>query len=120
MKGRLGNKVRIIHILESIEEIQDAVKGHTFDSFQNERILQMAVVKWFEIIGEAANHLTNELKEKHPDIKWRDIIGLRNVLVHEYFIIDYEAIWQAMSFLAELKKTLQAINLDLNDNFLTN
>jgi uncharacterized protein with HEPN domain len=93
MKSRLGDKVRIQHINDSIREIYSYTKDATFNSFQTNTMMQFAVVKQLEIIGEAANHLSEELKVLHRDIQWSEIIALRNVLIHEYFGIDVKLVW---------------------------
>src|ERR1700728_3598866 len=105
MKGNLGDAACISHILEYIDEIEAAIKGVTRENFNKDYVLRIAIVKWLEIIGEAANHITEETKDKSPKIEWFKIIGLRNIVVHEYFRIDYEIIWDAATnFLPELKK----------------
>ena len=121
MKGNQGDHTRIKHILDCIEEIEIAIASFTFESFCQNHVLRIAIVKWLEIIGEAANHITDETKNKCPDVEWQKMIGLRNIVIHEYFRIDYGIIWDAATnFLAQLKKEIQTINLNLNDNFLTN
>lgn len=105
MRGVLSDSARLQHILESIDEILAAVAGHTFDSFCNDHVLRIAIVKWLEIIGEAANHITEETKNKNSQIDWRRIVALRNIVVHEYFRIDYAIIWDASTNLVPQLKT---------------
>jgi len=94
MKGKIGDKQRLAHILESIEELESYTSGSTLDTFLQNSMMKFASVKQIEIIGEAANHISDEMKEKFSEIKWRQITGLRHVLVHEYFGIDSRLIWQ--------------------------
>lgn len=94
MKGKTGNKQRLIHILESIEEIEKYTAGETLENFMQNSMMKFASIKQIEIIGEAANHITEETKNKFSEIQWRQITGLRHVLVHEYFGIDSILIWQ--------------------------
>jgi uncharacterized protein with HEPN domain len=94
MKGKLGDKQRLIHILESIEEIEKYTAGENLENFMQNSMMKFASVKQIEIIGEAANHITEETKNKFSEIHWRQITGLRHVLVHEYFGIDSNLIWQ--------------------------
>lgn len=94
MKGKLGDKQRLIHILESIEEIEKYTAGENLENFMQNSMMKFASVKQIEIIGEAANHITEETKNKFSEIQWRQITGLRHVLVHEYFGIDSNLIWQ--------------------------
>lgn len=67
-----------------------------------------AVIRNFEIIGEAANRISAELKSANNQISWRRLIGLRNRVVHEYFGIDYEIVWQI------IKKDLNSLMIDIN------
>ena len=86
--------------------------GVTVESFSDDHVLRIAVVKWLEMIGEAANHITDETKNKYRDVEWQKIISLRNIVVHEYFRIDYRIIWDAATiFLIQLKKEISIINL---------
>ncbi|HEY2726600.1 MAG TPA: HepT-like ribonuclease domain-containing protein [Parafilimonas sp.] len=94
MRDEISNKVRLYHIIECADEIGEAIKNENFESFAANHVLRIAVVKWIEIIGEAAASITNEFKEEHNEINWRGIIGIRNVVVHEYFGIKYELIWE--------------------------
>lgn len=113
MKGIISDHARLSHIKECIDEIETALKGYDYDGFCNNHVLRIAIVKWLEIIGEATNHITNETKDKYPSIEWQKIIGLRNIVVHEYFRIDYNIIWDAAThFLGFMKKELETINLD--------
>lgn len=93
MKNDLGDEARLLHILDCIEEISIATNGLSQDEFEENHIVRIAVVKWLEIIGEAANHLSNEMKNSNSHIEWRYIIGLRNIVVHEYFGINFSTIW---------------------------
>ncbi len=94
MKGKIGDKQRLAHILESIEELESYTSGSTLDTFLQNSMMRFASVKQIEIIGEAANYISDETKEKFSEIQWRQITGLRHILVHEYFGIDSRLIWQ--------------------------
>jgi uncharacterized protein with HEPN domain len=59
-------------------------------------MLQLAIVKLLEVIGEACNQLSKELKEEHAEIEWGLIVGSRNILIHEYFSISYDIVWEAV------------------------
>ena len=111
MKGKIGDKQRLAHILESIEELESYTSGSTLDTFLQNSMMKFASVKQIEIIGEAANHISDETKEKFSEIQWRQITGLRHVLVHEYFGIDSRLIWQIIvddipSFKINIKEVL--------------
>jgi len=82
----------------------------TYEQFLNDSKTVDAVIRNFEIIGEAANRLSDEFKDKHPDIDWHKIRGFRNRIVHDYMGIDYSIVWQIRKkFLIELIEQLKAI-----------
>ena len=68
----------------------------TFSEFENGDLHQLAILKAVEIIGEAASRISEETKAEHPDIPWAEIIGLRNRLVHAYFAIQLDIVWQTV------------------------
>jgi uncharacterized protein with HEPN domain len=80
-------------ILDSAGAIVEYVKGLSMGELCNDRKTQSAVVREFEIIGEAVGKLSDELKRKHPEVEWQDIKDFRNLLTHEYFGIDMEIVW---------------------------
>ena len=94
MKGSIGDRQRLLHMLESISEIEKYIEGKSFDVFIENSMLRFASVKQIEIIGEAANHISEEVKNRFTDIQWRQITGLRHVIVHEYFGVDNRLVWQ--------------------------
>ena len=85
-------------MLQAAERIQEFLKNRTFDNFMTDNMLRAAVDRNLEIVGEAARRLSEEFKQEHPEIPWRQIIAQRNVLIHEYNDIDYKEIWQVVSF----------------------
>jgi uncharacterized protein with HEPN domain len=94
MRDEIGDKQRLIHILEAISEIESYIKSSSFDDFISNSMMRFASIKQIEIIGEASNFITDITKNKFSDIEWQKIIGLRHVLVHEYFGVDMTIIWQ--------------------------
>lgn len=100
---------RLRDIQEAIGRIeQQAAKGRS--AFERDELIQNWIVHHLQIIGEATRHLSSELKTKHPEIPWSRIIGMRNVLVHDYFAIDVEAVWQAVERdLPDLKRKVNAL-----------
>jgi uncharacterized protein with HEPN domain len=94
MRNKLGDKERIQHILDAIVEIETYIHEATKEQFLHNSMMRFASIKQIEIIGEAANQVTNETKDKFSEIEWKQIIGLRNILVHEYFGVDNSLIWQ--------------------------
>ena len=86
-------KLLLQDILDSVEKIVSYTQRLTYDEFINDSKTIDAVVRNFEIIGEATNRLPDEIKEVNPEIDWHKIKGLRNRIVHNYFGIDYNIIW---------------------------
>jgi len=95
-------------MLESAAKIQAYTDGMDFDFFCNDGKTIDAVVRNFEIIGEAAGRLPEEFKDAHPDIDWHRLRGFRNRIVHHYFGIDLGIIWQIKEvYLPELIQQLE-------------
>jgi len=87
---------RIKDILKAIENIEKYTAKMTFAKFKKNQLVIDAVIRNFEIIGEASNHIPKSIQSAYPDIPWRQMIALRNFLVHEYFGIDFNTIWQTV------------------------
>lgn len=83
-------------ILGAIEAIESFVKEMDFESFKNDDLRTSAVIRKFEIIGEASKNLPEETKRKYPDIPWKDMSGMRDRLIHFYFGIKYELVWESI------------------------
>jgi len=80
-------------MLEAASKIKTYTKGHTFQSFSEDDKTIDAVVRNFEIIGEAANRIDPDFKLDNPEVEWKRLRGLRNRIVHEYFGVDLEIVW---------------------------
>mgnify|MGYP001430071181 CR=1 FL=1 len=89
-------KLFLEDILESIELIEDYIKGMNLDDFRNDRKTIDAVVRNLEIIGEAARNIPDEIKNRYQEIDWRGMIGLRNRIIHEYFGVSTTIIWNIL------------------------
>ncbi len=97
-------------ILECAEKIALYTKGITIEDFRQNSMLQDAVVRNLEIIGEAVRKLPEDFLEKHPDLPWREIAALRNILAHAYFGLDLEIIWTlAIEETPSLSKQIKSI-----------
>jgi len=95
---------------QAIDRIEQYIEDLSFDGFSDDRKSVDAVVRNLEIIGEAAKRLPEDFKEKHSGIEWHKVVGLRHRIVHEYFGIDLEIIWQILQRdLPELKQKIQQI-----------
>jgi uncharacterized protein with HEPN domain len=110
MRSELGDKIRLQHILDAIQEIQKYLVAIDFPVFLENSMIRFACIKQMEIIGEASNHLSVELKSKFSDIEWSQIVGMRNVFAHEYFGIDSSLVWEIIkSDIPELKDKIKHI-----------
>ena len=98
---------RVKDMLKAIAEIREGIKGKTVESFVSSRSNNAEAVLGLIILGEAANGIEREVQEKYSKIPWRDIIGLRNILVHAYGQVDYEEVWSiATKDLNQLEENL--------------
>jgi len=111
MREKIRDKGRLEHILESIDYIIDFSEGIDLDGFKKDKKLQFAIIKNVEIIGEASYMLSKEFREQHPEVSWRKIIHLRHVLVHGYYQIRLEMIWDIVQKeLLTLKEKIQVLH----------
>jgi uncharacterized protein with HEPN domain len=81
-------------IRDCLEKAQRFVEGMTFDEFAVDERTSFAVVRALEIVGEATKRLPLELKGRYPGLPWRDMAGMRDKLVHDYFGVDLKVVWQ--------------------------
>jgi uncharacterized protein with HEPN domain len=81
-------------ILDSGKAIQEFVNGMSYEESCKDRKTCSAVVREFEVIGEAVGKLPDELKQQYPNVQWQDIKDFRNLLIHEYFGVDLEIVWK--------------------------
>jgi uncharacterized protein with HEPN domain len=103
-------KVFLSHILDSIELIEEYSKGVQEARFHKKRELQDAIIRRLEIIGEAVKNLSVTFKAKYPDIPWKQIAGMRDILIHEYFDVDLFLTWKVVKQeLPRIKKKLKVI-----------
>ncbi len=108
MREPVRDKGRLEHVLSAISKINTFLEGQDFESFSKNEMMYFAVVKNVEIIGEAAYMLTNEFRDTHSDVEWRDIISMRHVLVHGYYQISKEEVWDtAKNNLPPLKTQIE-------------
>lgn len=94
MRGKSGDIARLKHILDAIIEIENYSLETDIQEFVKNSMMRYACIKQLEIIGEASNHISEEVKTKFSNVEWSQIIGMRNIFVHEYFGIDTNLVWE--------------------------
>ena len=97
MRERSRDKKRLEHMLQAIERICRYTKGKNFEDFIADDMMYYAVVKNIEILGEASNMLTEEFRQAHPKTPWKQVNGMRNYIVHEYFQVDNNVVWDVIT-----------------------
>lgn len=103
-------RILIEHILECINLIEKYIGNITEEDFLINDQLQDAVIRRIEIIGEAVKNIPEDLKRKYPDIPWKRISGMRDVIVHDYFKVDLNLTWQVAKVrIKELKEQINKI-----------
>lgn len=103
-------KVFIGHIIESIELIEEYSEDLTTDKFKRNIALQDAIIRRLEIIGEAVKNIPTSFKAKYPEIPWKQMAGMRDVLIHEYFDVDLSLTWSVVKReLPSIKTKLQVL-----------
>lgn len=110
-------KLFLKDMLEGIQKIMKYTKGKSYEEFVNDELLVDGVIRNLEVLGEAAKNIPQSFRKNYPDVEWKKIAGLRDILIHEYFGIDYEVLWDIIQnkipkinediqvILEELKKT---------------
>jgi len=104
----------LIHIKEECEFLLKATEGKTYSDVFEDDTLKRAVVRSIEIIGEASKKLDSDFKSKHPQIEWKKMAGSRDVMIHDYFGIDYEIVWNIIE--EKIPELLFQINAILETN----
>lgn len=104
----------IEHIIDSIKNIEYFMKKVSKESFFENKEKQSAVIRQIEIIGEAVKNLPSEFKDNNPNIPWKDIVGMRDKLMHHYFGVDLKIVWKTVKEdIPKLKKQIQNIMKEL-------
>lgn len=106
-------KLYLLDIVEAAEAIQRFCAPISEDAFLQDELRQSAVLQKLIIIGEAASHLPGSFRQSHSDIEWEDIVGFRNIAVHEYFAVLWQIVWNtAMQDVPVLYEKVQKILID--------
>jgi uncharacterized protein with HEPN domain len=99
--------IYLTHILEAINNIEEFVPDGK-EQFMNSKLIQHAVIRNLEIIGEATKLISKEFRDKHPNIPWKEMAGMRDVLIHNYMGIDTMIVWNVVE--KELPRIKKQIN----------
>jgi uncharacterized protein with HEPN domain len=109
------SRERVLDILEAIERIEKYGRAGK-EEFERNELVQIWILHHLQILGEAVNTLRPELQQNHPEVPWASIVGMRNVLVHQYFEVDTDIIWSVVeSELPKLKPLFQAMIENQNE-----
>ena len=106
-----ADRIRLQHMFDAASEALEFIRGKGRSDLDRDRMLVLALIKDLEIIGEAANKISFEVQKQNSGIRWQDIIGMRNRLIHGYFDINLDIVWSTVtkdlpSLKAELEKLL--------------
>lgn len=93
MTDNARSRAALLDMVEAMRAIAEFVKSKSFDNYQADLLLRSGVERQLEILGEAANRLRIGFQAAHPEVDWSNVVGLRNVIIHQYDEIDYEEIW---------------------------
>jgi uncharacterized protein with HEPN domain len=103
-------------VLEAIERIESYVERCSFEQFAKNTLVIDAVVRNFEIIGEATKHIPVEIKQENPLIRWKDMAGMRDKLAHEYFGVDIDILWKtSVNRLPALKPQIEKLLREIKE-----
>ncbi len=104
------NEAFLRHILDEIEFLANQCRGLQFQELVEDEVLKRASVRSLEVIGEATKNLSEEFKEKYPVVEWKKIAGLRDKLIHHYFGINWDIVWDVIeNKLPDLEKEIRIL-----------
>ena len=97
MRDKLGEKVRVEHMLEAIEYINQFMQDKQMDDLEKQPMFRFALERQLEIIGEASRYISQSVKDQETLVPWAQVKAFRNIIAHEYFGIDPEIIWKIVT-----------------------
>ncbi len=101
-------------VLENINLIEDSLHNRNKEEFLKDRTIQDATVRRLEIIGEATKNIPLNIKEKHPEMEWKKVAGTRDIIIHTYFVVDLDLVWDIINKdIPILKKQIEKIKREL-------
>ena len=107
------DRLRLLDMRDAAEKARRYAAGRTRADIEDDEMLQSALVREVMVVGEAANHVSEETRAQAPDIDWGDIVGMRNNLVHAYWKVNYDVLWDVITYrlpplLSELNRLIEA------------
>jgi len=104
------DSVYLHHIIDAFVQIEHNTEGVSHEEFLHNRLIQDGVIRQLEVMGEAARNLSGDLRNEYPQIPWSQMIGLRNRMIHAYFNVDLQIIWEIVhGDMPVLKQNMQCI-----------
>ena len=94
--SRHDDRVSLLHMLDHAREAKEMTHGRQGSDLETNRMLQLALTRLVEIVGESASRISATTREKHPEIPWPDILGMRNRLVHAYDVLNLDLLWDTI------------------------
>lgn len=104
-------------ILENMQDTQEFIRGMDYQQFAQDKKTFNAVLRSLQVIGEAAKHVPEELRQQYPAVSWREMAGMRDKVTHQYFRVDRETVWMTVSeripaFISEVERILKTLPED--------
>ena len=107
------DETRLRHILDAAREAVGFIEGLQREDLDKDRKLYLSLIRLLEVIGEAARNLSSEFRQEHPDLEWKSMVGMRDRLIHGYFDVNLEVLWETVaSDLPPLIEKLEKIIVD--------
>ena len=104
------------HILDALYDIEDSVEGKSKTAFKKNKDVCDACIRRLEVIGEASKNISEQLKKRYPEVVWKHVTGTRNVMIHAYFRVDLDIVWEIIQKdLPFLKEQMLQIKKDLEN-----
>jgi uncharacterized protein with HEPN domain len=111
--SKLDDLTRLKHIRDAATEALSFTENRTREELDSDRMLSLALVRLIEIIGEAGNHVSEDCQNNYYKIPWRQIVGMRNRIIHAYFDVDLDIIWQVIT--QDLESLFIEVNKAITD-----
>lgn len=109
MTDAKSDRKRLLHMADAIREAREFA-GDSYEDFMASRLRQAATVRTLQVLGDAAKPISDDLKQRWPELPWRKMVATRNLLVHHYFGVDLDIVWTVVhEHLAEIEESLPAM-----------